>query len=84
MSYHLRDIPRGEYGEFSKIAEEVAELEDSIEQGSRVMALNELSDLVGAIQGYLDKHHPGMEVDDLVFMAAITARAFKSGRRVAR
>lgn len=79
--YHLREIPRGELGEGSKIQEEVSEFLDAIEQGSRVMELVELSDMLGATQAYLDKHHPGYTLDDLRTFCGITKRAFASGRR---
>lgn len=79
MSYHLRPIPRGDFGEASKIIEEAVEFEDAILQDCKVMALMELSDLVGAIRGYLDKHHPGTTIGDLRIMAAITARVHTSG-----
>jgi hypothetical protein len=51
--YHLRDIPRGVFGQLSKIQEEILECEDAYNQGSSVMLLLELADLVGAIRGYL-------------------------------
>lgn len=38
MSYHVKEIPRGVYGEISKIVEEVQELQDAEEQGARLMA----------------------------------------------
>lgn len=79
--YHLRDIPRGTYGELSKIKEEIEEIEDSIEQGSKIMEIVELSDLYGAISGYLEKHHPTVTMEDLRIMSSITQRAFKSGAR---
>jgi hypothetical protein len=82
--YHLRDIPRGTFGEASKVLEEAAEFGDAIEQGAKVMALVELSDLMGATQAYLDNHFPGTTIDDLCMMAAITGRAFASGARVSR
>lgn len=82
--YHLADIPRGTFGESDKIVEEIAEFQDAVDQGCKVMALVELSDAVGAIQGYLDKHHAGTTIDDLCMMAAITKRAFTSGQRVSR
>lgn len=81
MSYHLRDIPRGEYGKPSKIVEECHEFVDALEQGCSLMALQELSDMMGAMQGYLDRYHPGMHVSDLYVMAEITKRAFESGAR---
>ena len=81
MSYHLVEIPKGVFGEVSKIVEEALELQDANAQNAKVMALNELSDLVGAIKGYLEKHHKDTTFDDIVKMAELTDRAFKSGRR---
>jgi hypothetical protein len=78
--YHTIDIPKGELGEFSKIKEECLELEDALNQGSEVMALVELSDLYGAIESYLEKHHK-LTVGDLKKFSDITKRAFKNGRR---
>lgn len=80
--YHWNAIPRGDYGELSKIKEEVLELEDAIGQGNKVMALVELSDLVGAIKGYVAKHFgEHISVDDLIKMSEATARAFETGQR---
>lgn len=79
--YHLITIPRGEFGEFSKLKEEMLEIEDSIIQGCKLMELIELSDLYGAIDGYLSKHHPGITMEDLSKMSSITQRAFRSGAR---
>lgn len=79
--YHLRDIPKGIFGELTKIEEELEEIKDSIEQKSKVMELVELSDLYGAVQGYLEKHHPGVTMEDLRIMSDITQRAFRSGAR---
>ena len=82
MGYHLTKIERGEYGEISKIEEEVAELQDAAIQGNKIMELVELSDLVGAIDGYLQEHHPGTTMTDLITMAAATRRAFITGARI--
>lgn len=79
--YHLVHIPKGELGELSKIVEELAELNDAATQGVAILELVELSDLVGAISAYLERHHPGVELSDLEAMAEVTARAFRSGRR---
>lgn len=82
MGYHLKPIPKGEYGDVSKIEEEIHELRDAIEQGNKVMALVELSDMVAAIKGVLDKHYGGViNLNDLIKMAEATDRAFKSGHR---
>lgn len=81
FGYHLRKIARGEYGELSKIVEECEEMQDAAEQGNKVMVLVELSDLVGAIQGYLEKHHSSISLQDLEVMADATRRAFEAGVR---
>ena len=79
--YHKRPIPKGELGELSKVAEELAEARDAEEQGVKIMLLLELSDLVGALQLYLEKHHEGITLDDLVKMSDVTQRAFQNGHR---
>jgi hypothetical protein len=80
--YHMQPIQKGKLGEISKIEEELAELKDAIAQQSSIMAILELSDLIGAIEHYLAKHHVGTTLDDLIKMAKITARAFKNGARI--
>ena len=47
--YHLRKIAKGSPGEASKIKEELEEFLDAVDQGVKIMALVELSDLYGAI-----------------------------------
>ncbi len=79
--YHTVQIPKGELGELSKIHEELLELADAAAQGVKIMELVELSDLLGAIDAYLATHHPGTTIDDLAAMSAVTARAFRAGRR---
>lgn len=80
--YHLSEIPRGEYGEISKILEEAAELKDAMEQGNKVMVIIELTDLIGAIEGYMEKYYGDkLTIDNLLTMADTTKRAFKSGHR---
>jgi uncharacterized Zn finger protein len=54
--YHINEIPNGIFGTFSKVIEEFLEFEDSIEQKSVVMELVELSDLIGAIEAFLDRN----------------------------
>lgn len=79
--YHLAEITKGELGEISKIREELEELEDAVHQGVKIMALVELSDMLGAIEAYLEQHHSGITLDDLYAMSEVTKRAFKNGRR---
>lgn len=81
LGYHVASIPRGVLGEVSKIEEELAEFKDALAQRCSVMALLELTDLIGAIDGWLERYHPSIELGDLLSMTAITKRAFKSGHR---
>lgn len=78
--YHLKEIERGSFGDFSKIREELEEAEDAIEQKSVIMELVELSDLYGALQEYIRKQH-NLSMEDLKIMSDITQRAFRNGRR---
>ena len=79
--YHIEEIARGETGEISKLQEELDELKDAARQGARVMELIELSDLIGAIEMYLERHHSQTKLSDLLTMSDITRRAFRNGRR---
>lgn len=81
MGYHLANIEKGQIGEISKILEEVEELKDAQDQDCKIMELVELSDLYGAIECYLQKHHPTTTMDDLKKMSEITKRAFRTGHR---
>lgn len=80
--YHLTNIPKGKYGEFSKVEEEVAECRDAIEQNCRIMLAVELADLLGAIAAFLKKEYSGsLTIDDLAQMTEVTKRAFDAGDR---
>ena len=81
VGYHLKEIPKGQVGEISKIKEEILELEDALDQNVKIMALVELSDLYGSIELFLEKHFPDIKMDDLKKMSDVTQRAFKNGRR---
>lgn len=81
LGYHTRAITKGVLGEVSKIREELEELEDAMGQEAEIMALVELSDLYGAMEAYLKKHHPSLGMKDVARMSSITQRAFRSGRR---
>ena len=78
--YHLREIKRGVFGEASKITEEHEEFLESLEQQNPVMALVELSDLIGAIEAYVVRHHK-ISLDELINMKNATQRAFTNGSR---
>lgn len=82
MSYHLQAIPKGQYGELSKIREEVEEAIDAEKQNNPIMVLVELSDIIGAIDGYITKKYDGkINLADLIVMSMATSRAFRSGER---
>lgn len=82
MGYHKTEIPRGEFGEFSKIKEEFLEAQDALEQNNHVMLLVELSDLLGAIEAYVGKFK--LTLDDLIVMKNATKQAFNDGTRTSR
>ena len=79
--YHIKDIQKREFGTVGKIVEESLELEDAFNQNCKVMMLVELSDLYGAINGFLHNHFPDMTMEDLAKMSDITKRAFENGFR---
>ena len=79
--YHISPIPKGKLGQSSKILEEVLELIDAEKQGCMLMALLELSDIIGAMRAYLAAHARGLTFDDLAKMSDITKRAFDNGHR---
>jgi len=54
--YHIKFINKGVLGHFSKITEEFNEFIDAHEQGSFVMELIELSDLIGAAISFYRTH----------------------------
>lgn len=80
MAYHKNEIPKGTLGEFSKVEEEWAELQDALQNGNAVLELCEFSDLLGAIEAYVQKRY-NIEMDDLLHMSYLTKQAFKEGKR---
>lgn len=79
--YHSIEITKGVIGELSKVREELNEAYDADAQNNPIMVILELSDMIGAIRCYLEKHHPTLKLNDLVTMADATNRAFQSGYR---
>lgn len=80
MGYHLREITtKGLYGRTSKIREELEELEESLEQENKILALVELSDLYGALEGVAESL--GTNMTELRVMSDATKRAFRDGTR---
>jgi hypothetical protein len=65
FGYHTQFIPKGEYGEFSKVEEEFEELKDAwLNRESSVLSVCELSDLYGAMEAFAEitLHMPMSEV----------------------
>jgi arginyl-tRNA synthetase len=55
--YHVNVIDKGVYGQFSKVAEEFQEVQDAWEQDCSIMALVELSDMLGAMETFYPDFH---------------------------
>jgi hypothetical protein len=81
MGYHINKIKKGIYGESSKILEEIHELQDAELQKNKILALVEISDLLGAVEGYLERHYPFISLNDVIKMADLTRSAFQDGTR---
>lgn len=79
IGYHLENIPKGEYGDISKVKEEVYEFIDARHQNIRIMEMMELSDIYGALEAVAIKYN--LTMDDLKSMSDCTKRAFISGGR---
>lgn len=79
--YHITTITKGEIGKLSKIQEELYEALDAEQQQCKLMVLLELSDMLGAIEAYLEMNFQHITLDDLQKMTNITRRAFRSGAR---
>jgi phosphoribosyl-ATP pyrophosphohydrolase len=83
--YHIDIIPKEPIGTAEKVMEEALELVDACKQANPVMALVEMSDLLGAVQLLLESKFGGaLSVSDLITMAKTTRRAFESNRRPPR
>jgi len=80
MGYHTRRIAKGVYGEFSKVEEEWEELLDARKQNARVLELCEITDLYGALKGYVEKRF-SMTIEDVALMSKMTSDAFVEGTR---
>ncbi len=80
MGYHKKDIKRGIIGEFSKIKEEFDELEDAFEQDDKILQICELTDLIGAIELYVESKF-NLTLQDLKTFSDKTKSAFIEKRR---
>lgn len=80
MAYHLKQIKKGKIGEFSKIQEEIDELLDAHSQNNSILELVELSDLIGAIELYVENYYK-INLDTIIKMTKVTQSSFKDGTR---
>ena len=62
--YHITNIEKGVYGDFSKIVEEFYELVSATEQGSLILATVELCDLYGALEGLAESI--GVDINQII------------------
>lgn len=81
MAYHKKNIEKGVYGDFSKITEEYEELKDAIDQDCKILILNEISDLLGSIKGFVEKN-TNYNLTDFIQMMELTESSFKEGKRI--
>jgi phosphoribosyl-ATP pyrophosphohydrolase len=82
MSYHVRKIDKGILGHWSKIQEEFDECLDAYEQENKILLLVELSDLLGAIDFFIqENYNQSISLQDLLQMDLLTREAFTSGHR---
>jgi hypothetical protein len=81
MAYHKTEIPKGVYGEFSKIREEFLEFQDAYQQEDKILQLCELSDMLGAIEEYTINNF-NIELKDLIKFSDKTKSAFIEGKRM--
>ncbi len=77
VGYHKRP-----FGSWSKVKEEFEECEDAYQQAIDIMLLVELSDLIGAIEAFLEKVYAGsITLAQVIEMKDATKYAFISGGR---
>lgn len=81
--YHVNKITKGVVGEWSKVIEEMQEVEDSQKQCNIIMELVELSDMYGAIELYVERKF-GIQMGDLKKMSDVTRKVFEEGYRKER
>jgi len=79
MAYHKSKITKGEIGKFSKIKEEFEELTDAHEQQDKILEICEFTDLIGAIEAYVEKHN--LTISDLKKFSDKTRSSFQDGTR---
>lgn len=80
MSYHKFPITKHEHDSPFKIGEEYLEFMDAIGTNNPIMAVQELSDLYGAIETQATRL--GVTMDNLKKMSDLTRQVFVSGARV--
>lgn len=80
MGYHKVSVTKGIMGEYSKVKEEMQELQDAVLQGVKVLVICELCDLIGAIEAYSQTQF-NLSLEDLIKMKDLTKESFNDGTR---
>ncbi len=79
MSYHEIKICKHEIGSPFKLEEEVHEYLDAVGSNNPIMAVQELSDIYGAIEIEAKKY--GITMENIKTMSDLTKSVFESGKR---
>lgn len=78
FGYHTQFIPKGEYGEFSKVEEEFEELKDAwLNRESSVLSVCELSDLYGAMEAFAEKTLH-MSMSEVIKFSELTKEVYQN------
>lgn len=64
--YHTYEIPKGVYGELSKVKEEILELIDGEKQDNQILIRCELSDIYGAYEEYLKQSLISTTIEEMI------------------
>lgn len=68
FSFHISEYKKGDYKTFDKIIEEYEEILDARKQNNKIMEIIELSDLIGAIEGYIENEF-NLTLNDLILFS---------------
>ncbi len=77
MGYHIRNIPVGTLGEWSKVSEEIEEIIDALEQNLKPMVLIELCDCLGALHIY-SNHEEEFNFENWVYVTSTERNQYQS------
>lgn len=81
-SYHKKPILKGDYGNSSKVLEELREFEEAVREGSKLVAFCELADLKGAVDALIDHFLSDSQItkEDVEKLSQQTKESFLVGK----